>query len=337
MTNEKIKENIIIVILAILCLGTSFCLMAIGYRDFLPNPKWLTAGVAALIVVILLGFLSYKITEARRRDERLEKIAVYFGCYLVLTIFSFFGNFNTIFPRFMGTELLRTELREKQDAINKFQEDAKLKLGSQENLKPQVDSLVGQLEVQIRNQADPGCGPECDKILVKIEKLLDATITRLRGGNKEALIRDYKKIIASEYETYMAKNNDAKRKDLSIQLDKTFNDLKPKINIAIENPNETGVSTLKEMVEKYKEYGNRTQQLIGENFKYDNQMRIQNEEIGKIGHTLSSALEHTNHWGTWVSVLLSLLFDLLVPVMIMILITPNSKNKYENDGGPAEL
>jgi len=332
--SSKIKQNsrfelIIIALVAFVCLGISFYQTTLGYKEAFGSI--LISGAFALVVVSLLFYLNFRLRAARRNSLGAGAIGGILTLYFIFTFASFAGNFNAFYTNFMKDELVKTELVQKRDNLNKLQEDAKAALSSQEALRPKIEGLTVQLESQIRNPSEPGCGEKCEKILSQIEGLLDTPITRLKGDNKEMLIREYKKIIAKELDVRLRVVNDESRKELISQINKEAAALKPKMEDALQNPSVSGIATLKEIVDKYKEIGNKTKKLVGESFKYDEEIKVENEEIGKISQTFSSASKNVNHWGSWLSAIISLFIDLFVPMFILFITAPNSSDRFRTN------
>lgn len=328
-------ELFIIAFVALVCLGISFYQTTLGYKEAFGSI--LISGGFALVVVTLLLYLNYRLRAARRQSESMGAIAGILVVYLVFTFASFAGNFNAFYTNFMKGELLRGELAQKRDALNRLQEDAKSALTSQEMLRPKTEGLLSQLQSQIRNPSEPGCGDKCEKVLSQIEKLLDTPITRLKGENKEMLIQEYTKLINKQLDVTLRLGNDEAKKDLITEIDQDVADLRSKIDTALQNPSTAGLPVLKEVVEIYKLLGNKTKKLAGASFKYDEQIRVENEEVGKISQTFNSAMQNISHWGVWVSAIISLFIDLFVPLFVLFITAPNSqdtfrRNKYEPRG-----
>ena len=75
----------------------------------------------------------------------------------------------------------------------------------------------------------------------------------------------------------------------------------------------------------YGEVALKVKSLIKEKaFEYDGELKVNNEEVGKISHTYQSAIVHKFHWGVWVSAAVALAVDLVVPLFVFIL-TPRGQ------------
>jgi hypothetical protein len=79
--------------------------------------------------------------------------------------------------------------------------------------------------------------------------------------------------------------------------------------------------------------GSKTRSLIKDKvFVYDENIRVENDELGKISHTYRSAGAHISHWSVWMSAFLALMIDLVVPLFVYFL-TPRANvrdRRYAN-------
>lgn len=319
---------LITAIITVICLGISFYQVTIGYKD-LVGSYWLS-GLISLVIVLILFYLAYEIREQRRKNQSIVK---YFIAYFVFVLFSFAGNFNAFYTQFMKGELLKAELVEKHDAFTKLREDAKIALeSSTQDISPQINQLVGQLESQIKNPSEPGCGSKCEEVLVTLEGLLGTKITRLTSNDKNFLIQEYRKLVedASKSKLELAKSTDKNR--LIEQIDNDILIFKPQIDAAMQDPTNKALGLIGVMVDKYKDYGKKVKAFAGKLFNYDEQIKVNNAEIGRLNFTFSSAKENIENWGTWIAGFLSLFVDLFVPLFILLVTKPTDRDIFSGVG-----
>lgn len=328
MLSEMNKNNglelAIIGLVTLICLGISFYQTSIGYQEFFGSI--IISSIFALVIVLLLFFLNYKLRSVRRNNGGVATVIQLLILYCIFTSVSFAGNFNSFYTSFMKNELIKAELVEKKDELNKLQTQATIILSSQDRIAPQIDGLVSQLEIQINNPDAPGCGKNCESILTQIESILGESITRLKSNNNKQLFQEYKKIIDKQMEIKLRVINDKLRKDLIIQINNDTKSLTSEIDEVIENPSINGIHILKKVVDEYKNIGIKTEALVGEPFKFNEAIKVDNEEIGRISQTFYSASKNANHWGTWLCVIISVFVDLFVPIFILVVTVPNSND-----------
>ena len=318
---------LITAVITVICLGISFYQVTIGYKDLVGN-YWLS-GLISLVIVLILFYLAYEIREQRRQNQ---SIAKYLIAYLVFVLFSFAGNFNAFYTQFMKGELLKAELIEKHDAFSKLREDAKLALeSSTQDISPQINQLVSQLSSQIRNPSEPGCGSKCEEVLITLEGLLGTKITRLKSGDKNFLIQEYKKLVedARQSRLEVAKSTDKNR--LIEQIDNDILIFKPQTDAAMEDPASKALGLIGVMVDKYKDYGKKVKAFAGNLFNYEEQIKVKNAEIGRLNFTFSSAKENIDNWGTWIAAFLSLFVDLFVPLFILLVTKPSDRDVFRGN------
>lgn len=319
---------LITVIITVICLGISFYQVTIGYKDLVGN-YWLS-GLISLVIVLILFYLAYEIREAARRKQSIAKFLI---AYFVFVLFSFAGNFNAFYTQFMSGELLKAELTEKKDALSKLREDAKIALeSSTQDVSPQINQLVGQLESQIRNPSEPGCGRKCEEVLVTLEGLLNSKLTRLTSSDKNFLIQEYRKLVeeARKSKLEVAKSSD--KNFLIEQIDNDILTLKPQIDAAMQDPANKALGLISIIVDKYKDYGKKVKAFAGKLFNYDEQIKVNNAEIGRLNFTFNSAMENITNSGTWIAAFLSLFVDMFVPLFILLVTRPTDQNVFSGGG-----
>lgn len=308
-----------------------------GYYDFLEKEKLVTL-CFAVVLFIWLMLTNYSFWVCIRNEESKFKVIL---SYIVIAIFTFAANFNFVYSRAIGNELLEKELEEKSMAIEEIRNRAgsELKNKTAENLKNAVDIKVEQLVMQIENPQEPGIGTKAKGIISEIESLLEQKLTVLvqktfkpgailttdELNELKVTAEKYKEMIYVVLNKKIASMNDG-------EIYKYANEINDKSNNTIENLRnalgklrveestesiDNAKKTLQEAVETYRSTGLRLKDLLKDkSFKFNENMSVNNIEIGKISHSYESAKNNLTNFKTWGAVLLALLIDFLTPFLI---------------------
>jgi hypothetical protein len=314
-------------IITVICLSISFYQVTIGYRDLAGS--YLVSGSISLVVVLILFYLAFEIRENRRRGEG---IATYLIAYLAFVLFSFAGNFNAFYTQFMKGELLKAELTQKYDDFVKLREDAKVSLSNYSNEAPGIHQLVAQLESQIMNPSEPGCGPKCEAVLSDLEAKLNTKITRLKSEDKEYLVSAYSKLVNEILKSNMERAKGPEKESLLTAIDHDVSIFHSEMESAMQDPANKALGLIGVIVEKYKDYGKQIRTLTGPGFVFDEQMKLNNAEIGRLSFTFKSAKENVDNWGTWIAAFLSLFVDMFVPLFILLVTKPSDRDFFKGSG-----
>lgn len=324
---------LVTLLITFICLMLSFVNVADAYRD-ITRGSYFFSGLLSLAIVAVLFMCAVGIHQARTNRESVWTPLL---VYLLFVLFSFAGNFNGFYSFFMRGELLKTELTEKYDVLNKLREDARVALGNYKDRTPEVNQLSSQLESQIRNPSEPGCGPKCEEKLVELEALLGTKITRLKAADKEFLIREYKKMVEDARKAQLEQLNSAEQKGIISQLDQDIETLRPEVSAAMQEPATKALPLITTIVEKYKFYGQKVKSFVGKTFVYVEDINVRNAEIGKMSHTFSSAKDHLDHSGTWIAAMVAVLIDLIVPIVVIVMSKPGDKVRSRGSKGSTNL
>ena len=336
---EDAVLSIVLLLIAILCLGFSFYAMTVGYRDLVGST--IGSAALALILVLMLFALNYRLRRGLLGGIRAADVAVLMILYFVVVLASFSGMFNKFYSTFMHDELIKEELQQKITAVQSLKERAVAELTSEaaEKLRAQVESKIGQLSSQIQNPQEPGLGQKAQVILADTETLLGEKLTRLLGRDTttnglKRLSDSYAEMMRSALERNqkMVELNEPERRayvGILTKDAKTMNDRLTESLRAVSSKTEVARSdalvALQDAVNFYKGAGSKTSALVKDKkFEYDEAIRVENDEIGKISHTYRSALMHINHWAVWVAAFLALMIDLIVPLFVYFL-TPRGR------------
>jgi hypothetical protein len=348
---EDAVLGVVLLLIAALCLGFSFYAMMVGYRDLVGS--LIGSGVLALILVLMLFALNYKLRRGLLSGMGGGSVAVLMTLYLVVVLASFSGMFNKFYSTFMHDELIKEELQQKISAVQSLKERAVAELTSEEaeKLRAQVESKIIQLSTQIQNPQEPGRGPKAQLILIDIEKLLGVKITDIGGRDSTSIglkkmADSYAEMIRGllERNKKMVELNEPERrayvgiltKDSKTIIDRLTESLRA-VNSKTEVARSDALLTLQDSVNLYKGVGSKTRSLIKDKkFEYDEAIRVENDEIGKISHTYRSAIAHINHWAVWVAAFLALMIDLIVPLFVYFL-TPRGRALTNTRQARAEI
>jgi len=328
-------ETIIVVVIGAIALGISLVQTSKGYKDLFGG--YLSISVA---IVIVLGMLLFNIRLRRNIKESggIGKRAGIWFMLLLFTFMSFLGNFNSFYYYFRKDDLLKKELEQKRDKLFELQEDAKRVLTDTIviELRSKIDNLKNQHTKQISNKADSGHGAKAELILKDIEKEL-GSITRLKGRlDPDTLAKRYEEMINNAMETKIrAFRKTPEKQSLLIEINTEIERLTPIIREELTEDKPTTLkmlNILRDIVEVYKREGVKCKNLSeGTGFAYDDKMKVENAEVGKIDHALSSAKQNLWNTGTMVAIFLSIFIDLILPIMITIL-TKTQIDKPQNIG-----
>jgi hypothetical protein len=173
-------------------------------------------------------------------------------------------------------------------------------------------------------------------VLQKIEEEL-GSITRLKGRlDVDTLAKRYEEMINNALATKIrAFRKSPEKEAVLIEINTEVERLTPMIREQLTEDEPTTfkmLNLLRDVVEVYKRMGIKTKNLSeGTGFTYDEKMQVDNAEVGKIDHALSSAKQNLWVTGTLVAIFLSIFIDLILPIMISIL-TKTQIEKPQNIG-----
>jgi hypothetical protein len=178
----KQSNGIFLLILALLCASISFWQTAEGY--FLIAGK-VIAWALSFIFTILMLFLNVQIRNSISEGRSYKLIL---ALYCIPALFSFAGNFNAFYTRFMQEEWYSNELREKKellDSVKITSIDAIKKNYQEDSILTYVDEQQISLKEQILNTGDLGVGEKSIEIIGRVKKVLHTEITIVSGKPQE--------------------------------------------------------------------------------------------------------------------------------------------------------
>lgn len=331
---QDVVLGVSLLLIGALCLGFSFVTMMYGYRDLVGS--LLGSAVLSLILVLMLFALNYRLRKGLQSGMSGGQVAMLFVVYMIVVLASFSGLFNRFYSTFMQDELIKEELQQKIVLIQDVQNRAKAELTNvdAERLRGRIDAKISQLQQQIQNPGEPGLGPKARILLNEIETELDGQLTILTWNDfstegLKKLSNNYSNMIRDVMEKSegMRKINEPERRayvavmgaEAGRTVDKLTANLKAAVN-KTEASRAEALSVLQDAVNTYKNIGSKTRSLIKDKvFVYDESIRVENDELGKISHTYRSAGAHISHWSVWMSAFLALMIDLVVPLFVYFL------------------
>jgi hypothetical protein len=337
MENQKEQDavlGIVLLLIALLCLGFSFVTMTLGYKD-LVGSIW-GSGVLSLILVLMLFALNYRLRRGLQSGMSPKQMSGVIILYIVVVFASFSGLFNRFYSTFMQDELIKEELQQKISSMQDIQSRAKAELTNleAEKIRGGIESKITQLSQQIQNTGQPGLGSKARMILDDIERDLNTKLTVLvwqdnTTAGLQKLSDNYATMIRNvmEQSAGMRRINEPERRAYVTQMlsesSKSIADMTGSMKASVnktEVARADGLAVLQEAVNTYKGIGAKVRSLLKDkNFQYDADIRVNNDEIGKISHTFRSAWQHIGHWAVWISAFLALMIDLIVPLFVYVL------------------
>lgn len=334
----------VILLLTTFCLGVSFFQMAKGYAEV---GGYVISSIISFVIVLILFFLSLEIHRAKKRGESYIRPLL---AYLFFAAVSFAGNYNGFYGRSLGEEIVNNEVEQKIQKLDELYSTAEVAFKERKGITPQVEAFVSDLNKQIVNEANGGCGKRCLDILQKISNLLGRKITDqgFQDKDRTKLFENYKRTIYGEDEMiFLDKFKSeitslkAARDELLTKKNTILDPLKPTSG---QRETETSdsesqmnkkLNLINQMVNLYKERGLEAQAKIGNSKKLiETQLKAENVDIGKLKHTLDSALSNLNRPVIWAIGALALMIDLFVPLFIIFITKKEGeKNRFVEQKG----
>lgn len=176
-------------------LAISFIQTAIGFEDLFG--KAFSWAFSAAITILMYGFT---MLIGYRRLNSLPILGFLLG-YFIVSLFSFTGNFNSVYTAYQEEQLYRDELLKHKQQLHDVVNAANKALNS---FSPEItqkrnrlESLTEQLVSQITDPNRPGLGKRALELIAEIEGVLGEKLTEFgtRGGDWNAIARRYRENI----------------------------------------------------------------------------------------------------------------------------------------------
>ncbi|MCW9698815.1 hypothetical protein [Avibacterium sp. 20-129] len=288
-------------------LTISFIQTAIGFEDLFGQAfSWAFSGAISILMygfTLLIGY---------RRLNGLPIFGFLIG-YFIISLFSFTGNFNSVYTSYQKEQLYRDELvKHKQQlhdvvnaadkALNSFSPEITQK-------RNRLESLTEQLVSQITDPNRPGLGNRALELISEIEDVLGEKLTEFgtRGGDWNAIAQRYRenidqiarrKLTSKDYERIEeVRQNVMKKEEETLKL--IDNVLRNSTSVK-----EYGFDTNLKVTNMINEIGSTVQEFINNPalFKFT-AIPFENQEIGKLAFSFKSGF--TQH------ILVGFLFTIL--------------------------
>jgi hypothetical protein len=346
MNNHQEQDAVLgvaLLLIAVLCLGFSFVTMMYGYKDLVGS--LFGSAVLSLIMILMLFALNYRLRKGLQSGMHGGQIAGLLAIYILVVFASFSGLFNRFYSTFMQDELIKEELQQKITLVQDVRDRAKVELVNvdAERMRGRIEGKVTQLQQQIQNPGEPGLGPKALELLKEIETELNNPVTLLKWNDNtpeglKKLSNTYSTMIRDVMEKSegMRKMNEPERRayavSMSVEATRIIEKLTANSKAAsskTEASRTQALGVIQEAVNTYKAIGSKTRSLLKgseKDFVYDEDIRVENDELGKISHTYRSAGQHITHWSVWMAAFLALMIDLVVPLFVYFL-TPRGQAK----------
>ena len=340
--DDYLVQSIFLLLITVICLGVSWWSMTEGYKSFFGN-YGISAAVST-VFVLMLAALNYTLRRGLIKGIGKGSVSAILVIYLLVVMLSFSGMFNKFYSQFIGNDLVREEIDQKKDKLEELEKNATAVLTGEEGylLITQIPGLKEKFKSEVLSQTELGIGKNARNILTEIQKLLGKTTpfttppTPTRAPNElNAVIEKVFKDIDAEVKQSRTLNqlNAAEKlalqqelpKVIKIEVDKLI-DVRSKIaSKSNESQRIAGLEAIQTSVDAYKKLGAQVKSLVKEkSFIYDRETRIVNDRIGEIPHSYESAKRNLDKGVVWVSALIALGIDLIVPIFVFFL-TPRSR------------
>ena len=339
---EDIVLSVLLLILTISCLGFSFWTMTKGYETLVGSMMW--SAVLSFILVTTLFALNYRLRRGLMHGISGGQIILILVFYLLVVAFSFSGLFNQFYSTFMRNELLATELTQKIGYLRKLEATATVVLTNSEaeKIRETVKGFLRELKAQILSSGQPGWGTKAEAKMQEIEKALGREknpFTRIPPkSNSTADLQKCAEDVIQLVEMNMdASENIAKihapeKRAYAGKVPELINAVIKELQarqseLAASGSSTDGIQakaradadeTIRQAVTLYHQVAEKVATLEN-GFEFNKDLKVENDQIGKISHTYHSALGRMNHWAVWIAGFLALAIDLVVPCFVFAL------------------
>lgn len=306
-----------LLIVTLFFLGISVWQTSLGYELILGT---YLAWFFAIAIGLMMLFLALEMRKRRVRGE--SAVGPLIG-YCACAIFCFFGNFNAIYTRYNREELYKKELQQHKDELTAIVTSATVALQKADTtsfkLKKNVEEHEGQLIRQILDPANSGLGKRAMEEVIALEQLLNQKLTRF-SGSPAVMANSYKDNITQILSTRLAESKMIQSKNLISKIQAGKDTISPLIYDALKPQNVVakGQAVIFKTVDEINNIGEETQNFVGKNYFSYQPAQFENQEMGKISHTFQSAFNGTNTSAAFISVILALGIDALVPFVIFV-------------------
>lgn len=320
-------KDVPILLVAVLCLLISTVQTKKGYELAAGGEP--QAWAISLIITTVLGSLYYQLRQKLKEGSFINTTVF---SYLIVVPFSCVANFNAFYSEDMKEELLYNELEKLQGDLISIRTQAtralEIKSGAKD-VEEKVNLLKSTLTQQILDPGAPGLGMKARQILKDLESVLGVKITE-PAGESPLIAKSIERQIDGLLKIKIASMTD--QSDILIDKIKSITDnLHSKIITAKSTKTLLDDSeVIEECIDAYNGIGEETEKTIGDPSTFSfKRIASESEEIGKISHSLNSAVQYKHRAAIIPALGLSLLIDLIVPAIITMLYFKTYKKRKE--------
>jgi len=332
--NDHVVLLIVFSVAAILFASISGWQTYLGYKSLLG----IVAALGfALVTSLLMFFLNMALRKNRVQGQDTAGIIILLS---VIIFVSFLGNFNAIYSRFSEKDLSQKAVDNAWENFNNNMELALKELGSDaevSKVQARDDAIrreMKNLDTQITDERAPGFGDKASKHWNKIVQLLKpASITLPRQPNRGATLDEfieYSNQLQTLIETQMSAAHSgefSQHQELYRRIDRLHNNIQQEKNNEITNQSKL----VDRMSGESKDIYNALKALGITNISFKD-IETNTDDLYEISKSFRSAfIEMPNPFATLIVLLLSLLIDLLVPLVTLVYYKPG--DDYSNHGG----
>ena len=329
--NDDQIQNILILLIAIVCIGYSTYQTANGY--LLSTGNQFKAWTLSFIISGSLIALLYRLRKNLKEGKGLQALFI-FMIYICFAFFSFLANFNSFFTESMKQELAYDELEKVQGDLASIKSRAINAIDEKniaDSIKTQVNLLKTTLNKQIKDKGLPGFGPKSKEIVKDINAILGVKLTEPAGTPE---------LIAAS----ISEQIDELLEDKLITLNEKPNVLKSGILLTLDNIQvlidsakysigylQDDVYAIEMAVKAHNQIGGEVAGYINNPVKFNFERITSNIiDLGKISSSVQLA-NNSNRYNTGAlqAIGLSAIIDLAVPFMLLIM-NFGSVNKSRN-------
>lgn len=340
--DDYLVQSIFLLLITVICLGVSWWSMTEGYKSFFGS-YGMSAAVST-VFVLMLAALNYTLRRGLIKGIGKGSVTAILVIYLLVVMLSFSGMFNKFYSQFIGNDLVREEIDQKKDKLGALEKEGMAVLTGEQGfiLRNRVPNLKEKFKTEVLSQTELGIGKNAKAILFEIQSLLGKTTpfttpptpTRAPQELNAVIEKVWKDIDSAVNESETLKKLNAEEKFVLQQ--KLPGAIKTQVDNLIaarskigsksnESERIAGLASIQSAIDTYKDFGKQIESLVKEKpFTYDKQMQVVNDRIGEIPHSFESAKRNLDKGVVWVSALIALGIDLIVPIFVFFL-TPRSR------------
>lgn len=209
------KDNSLLKIISLM----GFCLFAAvscwatseSLQMLLPNLPEALCWVVTIGFFVIASWGTKMIADSLNQNIYMERrsLSLWGGVCIVLVFWllcSMPTNTHTFFYRNLIEDKVTNDISTTQGYLSQIKNNAKNETQAEKKineLKNQVDLLLGELEAEIKSEANPGFGPKSKEILRKFANLLD--VDKVEPLSKKGVSKEERDVLCDAYRTKIYK------------------------------------------------------------------------------------------------------------------------------------